>query len=130
MKLKTNTDTGIIEFTFEGDTPDASFDVHKVHFNLCINAMMFGFTNKVKDTAAIARKQSDGSTINVTEDMRRAKVVEMIDHLESGGTEWNLKASARAPKQNTAILALATKLGKTYEEAEAYIANLAIEELS
>lgn len=130
MKLKTNTDTGVITFTFDDDTPDASFDANDVHFDLCIHAMMFGFTNKIKDTAAIARKQSDGSTIDVTEPMRRAKVMEMIDHLESGGTEWNLKGTARAPAQNKSILALATAKGITYEDAEAYIANLAIEDLS
>ena len=130
MKLKTDNAAGKIVFTFDGDTPDATFNANDVHTDLQRHAMMTGFTNKVKDTAAIPRKQPDGSIINVTEDMRRAKVVEMIDHLESGGTDWNLKGTARKPVQNTAILALATKLDKTYEEAEAYIANLAIEELS
>ena len=130
MKLKSDIDAGTITFTFDDDTPDATFNANDVHFDLCVQAMMFGFTNKIKDTAAIARKQSDNSVIEVTESMRRAKVVEMIDHLTSGGTEWNLKGTARAPKQNAAILALATRLDKTYEEAEAYIANLAIAELS
>lgn len=130
MKIQTDNATGVITFTFDDDTPDTTFNVDDVHFDLCIHAMMFGFTNRIKDTAAISRKQSDGTIINVTEDMRRAKIVEMIDHLESGGTDWNIKGTGRKPAQNTAILALATKLDKTYEEAEAYIANLAIEELS
>ena len=130
MKVQTNNSTGKIVFTFDGETADATFDVHQASFDLCIHAMMFGFTNRLKDTAAIARKQSDGSIIDVTEDMRRAKVVEMIDHITSGTDQWNMKATARAPKQNAAIMALATALGKTYEEAEAHIANMALEELS
>ena len=134
MKVHTYDDTGIISFTFDGDTPDVVFDANKVHYDLCIHAMMFGLTNRIKDTAAIARKDApDG---NVTESMRRAKVVEMSEHLEAGGTEWNLKATGRKAPQNAAILALAAKLTEkrgvqvTYEEAEAHIQEMILQDLS
>jgi maltose/moltooligosaccharide transporter len=55
--------------------------------------------------------------------MRRDAIVEMATHYESGATDWNLKASAvRAPKQDATILAIAAKLGITYEQEQAKIA--------
>lgn len=128
MKIKSNDATGRMTFVFEDDVAPVTFDCNQAHFDLCIHAMMKGFESRIKDTAAIPRKQGD-SIITVTEAMRREKVAEMVQHLEAGGTEWNLKASARRPVQNTAILALAASLGKSYEEAEAHIAELALKEL-
>ena len=90
-------------------------------------AMLMGIQAKIRDAAALSRKQADGSVIEITEAMRRAEAVAMRDHLESGGA-WNVRVAA-APKQNAAILALATRLGKTYAETEAILAGDAIAEL-
>ena len=131
MKIDTNDTTGKITFTFDDGLPDAMFDVNKTHFDLCIHAMMKQFENRIKDTAAIPRKQPDGSTLNVTEAMRRAKVVEMIDHLESGTDEWNLKSSGtRAPKQDPSILALAAALGISYEDTMKKMQQIALDEIA
>lgn len=129
MKINTDNATtdGTIQFTFD-DLEPVTFNCHEVHDDLCIHAMMFGFTNKVKDTAAI--KKCEDNHFTITESMRREKVVEMTEHLQGGGVEWNLKTSGRKAPQNTAILALAKALDKTYEEAEAHIAEMAIAELS
>ena len=131
MNITTDNATGQIVFSFDGATAPVSFDVNKAHFDLCIHAMMKAFENRIKDTAAIPRKQNDGTIITVTEDMRRAKVVEMIDHIESGTDQWNLKSSGtRTPPKNPTILAIAAKLGVSYEQAEAKLAEQFLSELS
>ena len=130
MKINTNNETDTITFTFEEGVASVEFNATKAHFDLRRHAMMFGFENRIKDCAAIPRKGKDGSVINVTEAMRREAVIGMVAHLESGTDQWNVKSGPRKAPQNTAILALAKALGKTYEEAEAHIAAMAIAELS
>ena len=46
----------------------------------------------------------------------------MVEHLESGTSDWNLKASARRAPQDATILAIAAKMDVSYEEAQAKIA--------
>lgn len=88
-------------------------------------AMLMGIQAKIRDAAALSRDKVPGGV--VTEAMRRAEAIAMRNHLESGGA-WNVRVAA-APKQNAAILALATRLGKTYAETEAILAGDAIAEL-
>ena len=134
MKIDTrNAHNGILIYNFDDDLPSVRFDVNdEVHFDNCITAMMMGFNDRIKDRAAIPRKQKVNGVevvVNVTETMRRDKVVEVIDHLNSGTDQWNLKSSARAPKQDPSIAALAAKLNITYDEALAKIAEIALKEL-
>ena len=110
MKCTTNahsitfTFDGLDAITFDADTCQALHDV----------AMMHGFEQKIRDNAAIARKQKDGTVITVTEAMRRAAVEEMVNHLH-GNTTWNIKAATRVPAQNPTWLAIATARGVSYE---------------
>ena len=108
----------MIHFGFDG-LHSVTFDATRVSVELRQRALMFGLTNKIKDTAAIKKDASNQYTI--TESMRRVKVVEMIDHLESGTDQWNLKSSGRAAPQNPVFLAIATKFGITYDEAMAKV---------
>ncbi len=119
--------TKVFTFRFDGDIPDATFNATNVSPELQHHAMMFGLTNRVKDTAAIARKDTPNG--QVTEAMRREKVQEMIDHLESGGTEWNLKASGRKPTRHPKFVDIAEREGITYEEALERAANQYLTEL-
>lgn len=126
MKIQSTDEAITFSFT---DLEPVVFNAGWVHDDLRQHAMMAALLNRIKDNAAISRKQPDGTVIDVTEAMRRDKVVEMAHHLESGGTDWNLKGTRR-PVQNATILGLAAKRGCTYEEAEAWIANEYLTELA
>ena len=131
--MKVTTRGRKIDFTFEGMAPEAAmltFDLDRVHSSLHERAELHGWEQRIRDNAAISRKQKDGSVITVTEVMRRDAVKEMLDHYMGGSADWNLKASARAAPQNATILAIATKRGCSYAEAEAYIAEKMLAELS
>lgn len=118
-----------ITFTFECDVPPLTFDAARTSAAVREHAIMHGFLQRLGDAAAIPKTEENGYT--VTETMRREAVAELAAHYESGTESWNLRAtSGRAAKQNPAIVALAAALGKTYAEAEAHIANLAIEALT
>ncbi len=118
--MKCNRINGTLTFTFDG-LEAVTFNADRCEA-LRDDAMMHGFEQKIRDNAAIARKQKDGTVVTVTEAMRRAAVEEMVGHLHRNET-WNMKASARVAPQNPTILAIAAKLGITYTEAEAEVAR-------
>ena len=120
--MKSSINGSIITYTFEGLDP-LVFDTDKVSAAVAHTAKVDRLHNRVKDMAAIERQQRDGSVITVTEAMRREAVKTGIDHYESGTDQWNLKASARPAPQNAVILAIAAKMGVTYEEAQAEVAR-------
>ena len=122
----TKMEKSAITFDFDG-LEAVTCDPSKLSESARETAMLMGIQAKIRDAAALSRKQPDGTVIEVTEALRRAEAVAMRDHLESGGA-WNVRVAA-APKQNAAILALATRLGKTYAETEAILAGDAIAEL-
>lgn len=107
-----------IVFSFDG-LDAVTFDATKTSDAVRNYAAMHGFSARIGDNAAIARKAADGSIITVTEAMRREAVVELVDHYQSGTADWNLKAS-RAPTKNPVWEAIAAKKGMTYE---AYVAE-------
>ena len=131
--MKVTTRGRKIDFTFEGMAPEAAmltFDLDRVHSSLHERAELHGWEQRIRDNAAISRKQKDGTVITVTEAMRHDAVKEMLDHYMGGSADWNLKARGRAPEQNPVWLAIATKRGMTYEayaaeRAEADLAELA-----
>ena len=124
MKCKPEGKT--LVFTFEGLDPIV-FDSRKATVSM-EDAMMHGFEQKIRDNAAISRKQKDGTVIDVTEAMRRDAVQEMIAHLTTS-TAWNMVKAQRAAPQNPTILAIANKRGCTYAEAEAWIAEKMLAEM-
>ena len=115
-----------IVLTFEG-LDSIVFDAEQATVNK-EDAMMHGFEQKIRDNAAISRKQKDGTVIDVTEAMRRDAVQEMVTHLTTS-TAWNMVKAQRAAPQNPTILAIANKRGCTYAEAEAWIAEKMLAEL-
>ena len=123
--MKTIVNGSTITFTFDGAEP-VTFDATAAAAHT-ERAMMHGFEQKIRDNAAISRKQKDGTVITVTESMRRDAVLEMVNHLTTSAG-WNIR-SAAVPKQNPVFAAIASKLGITYEEAMAkvqadYLADL------
>jgi hypothetical protein len=123
--MKTIVTGKTITFTFDGEESvvfDA--DAATAHSE---RAMMHGFEQKIRDNAAISRKQKNGTVITVTEAMRRAAVLEMANHLTTSG-DWNMRTSAM-PKQNATIAAIAAKLGVSYTEAEAEVQRRMLAEM-
>jgi hypothetical protein len=117
-----------ITFAFEGLAP-VVFDAAKVSEANRAYAIMHGFQARIGDNAAIQKSAENG--YRVTEQMRREAVLEMVGHYEDRAqTNWNLRVGTRTAKQSPAILALATKLGKTYEEAQAWFVAKLEEELT
>ena len=113
-------------FTFDG-LASIVFDAEQATVNRQ-DAEMHGFEQKIRDNAAISRKQKDGTVIDVTEAMRRDAVQEMVTHLTTS-TAWNMVKVQRAAPQNPTILAIANKRGCTYAEAEAWIAEKMLAEM-
>ena len=120
--MKCNRNATKLVFSFDG-LEGVEFDRDRVNEGIRLDAEMHGYEQKIRDNAAISRKQKDGTVINITEDMRRSAVLEMVTHLQSADT-WNMRASKIAP-QNPVFLDVATRRNCTYAEAEAwYSANM------
>lgn len=125
MKKSIDVKTATITFTFDGLEP-VVFDTTKAAESVREYAELHGFMARVGDNAAIARKDAGGT---VTEAMRREAVLELVNHYESGASEWALKGTRAAP-QNPTILAIAAKRGCSYAEAEAFLAAQFLEDLA
>ena len=82
-------------------------------------AALAGLGHKVGDNAAFSKADYPV----VTEEMRREAVQEMVDHLTTSDS-WDVTVrKAKAAPHNPTILAIATKLGITYEQAQAKVAE-------
>lgn len=127
MKKQINIEAQQINFTFDGLEP-VTLHIDKVSDDVLQYAQYHGLQARVGDNAAIARKAADGTIITVTEAMRRDAVLELVNHYETGTVDWSMKSSA--PKFNPAIQRLAAKLGKSYDEAKAWLAEDVVSELS
>lgn len=122
MKKQIDTTAQTLTFTFGDGLEPVTLKISDVSPANATYAMLHGFAQRCGDAAAIQKSEENGFV--VTETMRRAAVEEMVRHYASGSVEWNLKGSARAPKQHPSIVKLAAKWGCTYEEAEQRIAAL------
>lgn len=127
MKKTINAATGSITFSFEGCSA-VTLSMHDVTPENRNYAELHGMAARIGDNAAIQKSAENG--FNVTEAMRREAVVEMVEHYTSGSTEWNLRVAVRKPAQNPTIMAIATKLGISYVEAEAEIQRRMLAELA
>ena len=130
MKKAINEVTRTITFSFDAASGLApvTFDPAKASAANQAYAVLHGFAARLGDNAAIPKSKENGFT--VTEAMRRDAVLELAEHYESGAEVWNVKASGtRAAAQNPTILAIAAKLGVTYEAAQAKVAEAFLAEL-
>ncbi len=122
---------GTIDFTFEDGVAPLTFDPQhpKVRQTNRDYAMLHGFAQRLGDAAALSATLPDGTKRVVTDAMRRAEIVTLVAHYESGG-DWNMRAAARATPENPSVRAYADKLGITYDAALVKIAQAAIDALS
>lgn len=128
MKKAIDTSARSITFTFDEGLAPVTCSAAKISATNLDYAALFGLGHRIGDNAAIAKSKDNNYT--VTESMRREAIVEMVEHLESGTTDWNLKASARKPAHDATIAAIAAKQGITYEEAQAKIAAAFLNDLA
>ena len=111
-----------ITFTFDGEAP-VVFNAASASETVRQHAMLHGFAARLGDNAAITKSAENGFT--VTEAMRRDAVLELAEHYATGTGEWNVRTAAapKRPAMNATIAAIATKLGITYEQAQARVAE-------
>lgn len=128
MKKAIDTKARSVTFTFDEGLAPVTCDASKISPSNLDYAALFGLGHRIGDNAAIAKSKDNNYT--VTEAMRREAVLEMVEHLQSGTDEWNLKASARRAPQDATILAIAAKQGISYEEAQAKIAAAFLTDLT
>ena len=79
-------------------------------------AALAGLGHKVGDNAAFSKADYP----IVTEEMRRDAVLEMVEHLTTSDS-WDVTVrKTKAAPVDPVVQAIATKLGKTYAEAQAW----------
>lgn len=105
-----------------------SLDPNKVSATNRARGMMFGLKQRVADAAAL----DADATGKVDPKAKYAEMQRMIEHLESGAEEWNLKPSAGtagpASYVTKALVALATYQGADVsdtEKANAFVKKVA-----
>jgi hypothetical protein len=123
MKKDVSADGTKVVFTFTGLEPIV-FDPAKASEANRAYAQMHGWMAAIGDKAAIQKSAENNYT--VTEEMRRAEILEAVTFYEAGGSDWTRKAKAKAPSINPAIAALAAALGMTYEATMAKLAEDAV----
>ena len=117
----------LVKFTFDDNVAPLTFDCTKVSGANRAYAIPFAFMHRLGDAAALSRTLPDGTVRTITEAMRRGTVAEVATHYESGSADWDVKG--RGVAQSPVILTIATKLGISYEEAQAKIAEQFLGEL-
>lgn len=127
--MKKAISNGLVNFTFDGLAP-VTFDPAKASEANRNYAVAFGFSHRIGDHAAISRNGPNGSVVTVTEEMRRNAVLEMVTHLESGTENWDMAKGTRGPVQHPVFLAIAVKLGISYDEAVAKVQGDNLAELT
>ena len=127
MKKVINVASGSLTFTFDGLEP-VILRVSEVTRQNRAYAELHGFAARIGDAAALTKSAENNFT--VTEAARREAVIEMVEHYISGTADWNLRVSERKAPQNPTILAIASKLGISYVEAEVEIQRRMLAELS
>lgn len=120
MKKTIDTTARTITFSFDGGLEPVVFHPDNAGQQAREYAVLHGFSARIGDNAAI--QKSEANAFRVTEDMRRAAVLELVNHYNAGGN-WELARAAKAPAQNPVIAQIAAKLGISYEAAQAKVAE-------
>lgn len=115
MKRIIDTVAQTVTFTFGEDVAPLVFHADRASEANQRYAQMHGWSARLGDTAAIVRKQKDGTVVDVTEAMRRAEIARLADHYESGAEAWDVGAR---PSFNPMVQELAAALGTDYATAK------------
>lgn len=100
---------GVIVFGVKG-AGTFEFDPKVVSTACRERALTHGFIQRISDGAAMSRNPENGAA--ATPEDKLARMKRIADHYMSGAIEWGMKASARVPQYDEAILgALAEVMG-------------------
>lgn len=84
-------------------------------------AMGHGIDQRVCDAAALSRDTSTGKSATPQEKFEAMRRI--VDHLNSGSTDWAIRVAASAgPDAGLTLLAMMRALGKTLDDVEALVA--------
>lgn len=118
---------GKMVFDF-GAIGKATFDPDKASAQNRARAMKHGFKQRIIDAAALSADAATGKTSPAE---KLAEMIRVIEHLESGSTEWNLTAKAGGGSVSyvtRALVRLGTFAGvdvSTPDKANAYVKSIA-----
>lgn len=122
MKKKIDEAARTIVFTFDGLEP-VIFHTSAMSSEVTDYAILHGMSARLGDTAASCKTEAE----------RRAAVAALAAHYASGAKEWNVRAPAKAAAtatENPVIAAIAARLGVTYAEAQAKVAEQFLADLA
>ncbi len=125
MKRKINGSTSA--FTFDGGLAAITFDATKAGQSTRAYAEMHGWNARIGDGAALSRKQTDGTVIDITEQMRRDEIQRLVSHYESGSAEWEL---GRTPFVDPRAVKLAEAKGISIDAAKQILAKIEMDALT
>ena len=128
MKKVIDLAAGTVTFKFDGELEPVVVHGAKLSPTMKEYASLFGIGHRCGDNAAIQKSKENNYT--VTEAMRREAVVEMADHMQAGGDDWDMKPSARRAPRDPFVQQIADKHGITYEQAQAKIQEMFLSELA
>lgn len=130
VKFRANSDVtaawvnGKLLFTFR-DLATMTFNPALVAQANRSHAELHGWEQRLRDSMAIEKDNYPDKKVPLAD--RKAALRRLLDHYQSGATEWNMPQAARNTAPDAAMVALAISrvYGKTLDEAAAMIVALA-----
>lgn len=116
MKVTINTSIREISIDHAGQT--LVFHADRASAENRAYAELHGFKQRIIDAAAVERTDADGKIIPADERsaMQTRNMTAIIEHIESGSTEWNIRASGGTSDGGLLVKAM-VRAGATLERA-------------
>lgn len=110
MKVTINQSVGTVEWTFGEDLAPVVLHRDRLSREVREYAVLHGIKQKAGDAMALSASDFGG---RVPESAKRAALVEMVDYLESGTTEWNQRRAASGTSDRALLARALAELGKS-----------------
>lgn len=98
------------------DAGEVILDLSKVHADNKQRAMLHGFVQKVSDRAAIQRDPETGFSASPRD--KQAAMQALVDHFESGSSEWRMAGAQRGGAGTGGLLFEALRRAKPEKDAQ------------
>jgi hypothetical protein len=107
---------GKLVFSFpHAGLPSFTFDPEKASATNRARAIKMGFKQRISNAAALSRDTETGESASSEE--KRANMLRMAEHLESGSDEWELRVSVGPKKDDPGLLRAAIMRATGKDEA-------------